>query len=81
LICLGSGDSEFSGLDASPADSRDEQIEPRELDRLPTKQMFFKGIFLVCVLGGELDPSVSEGDDLRVDKKLRFYSNDVNKPG
>lgn len=35
--------------------------------------MFFKGIFFVCVFGGEFDPSVSDGDDLLVDRKLRFY--------
>ena len=48
-------------------------MEPRELERLPTKEMFFKGIFLVIVFGGDLDPSSSDGDDLLVAKKLRFF--------
>lgn len=60
------------GERGSGLSSFEEQIEPREFDLLPTKEMFFNGIFLVMVLGGDLDPS-SEGDDLLVAKKLRFY--------
>ena len=61
----GSGDSEFELL----------QILPRELDRLPTNDILFSGIFLVRVgsfLSGDLLLS-SLGEDLRVAKKLRVY--------
>jgi len=43
---------------------------PREFDRLETKEIFFKGIFLVSALEGDLDCS-SLGEDRLVDKKLR----------
>ena len=59
------GDPLYSGLS-----SWEEHILPRELDRLETKEIFFKGIFFVSALGGDLDCS-SLGEDRLVDKKLR----------
>lgn len=65
-VCLGSG--------LSSGELVDEQTEPRELLRLDTNLMLLMGICFV--LAGDFDATTtlggsSEGDDLRVERKLR----------
>lgn len=65
-VCLGSG--------LSSGELVDEQTDPRELLRLDTNLMLLNGICFV--FAGDFDATTtlggsSEGDDLRVERKLR----------